>query len=118
MMSQRKEEKESQEFIAAAREMYEELARWRREHPEASFDEIAGQVTPRRRRLMGKLMGQLACHQGYGEVIEGLACPDCGAAMIYKGKPKRGVEHLEGETELRRAYYYCAQCEAGLFPPG
>lgn len=117
-MSQSREEKEQAEFIRAASEMYEELRRWRREHPEASFDEIAGQVTPKRRKLMGQLLGQLACQEGDGEVIEGLVCSDCGQRMSYKGRPKRGVAHLEGETELVRAYYYCAQCEAGLFPPG
>lgn len=117
MSQQGKEEKERAEFMRAASEMYEELRGWRREHREANFDEIAGQVTPRRRKLMGKLLAQLACQAGDGEVIEGLACPDCGQRMIYKGKPKRGVEHLEGEADLVRAYYYCAQCEAGLFPP-
>jgi hypothetical protein len=29
------------------------------------------------------------------------------------------VEHyLEGELELKRAYYYCSRCAAGIFPPG
>lgn len=113
-----KEEKERAEFLAAATEMYEELQRWRGKHPGASFDEIAAQVTPKRGELMGKVMGQLACQGGDGEMIEGLECPDCGQQMIYKGKPKRGVAHLEGELELARAYYYCAHCEDGLFPPG
>ncbi len=117
-MSLSKEEKERQEFLGAANEMYEELRGWRRKHPEASFDEIAAQVTPRRRALMGKMMSQLALQEGDGEVVEGLACPDCGQPMLYKGKPKRGVAHLEGETELVRAYYYCTHCEDGLFPPG
>ena len=117
-MSQRKEEKEKEEFLSWAGEMYAELRAWRRQHPEASFDEIAGQVTPRRRALMGQLLGQLAIQHGDGEVIEGLSCPECGQEMRYKGKPKRGIEHLEGETKLERAYYYCAQCEAGLSPPG
>ena len=117
-MRQINEEKERAEFLQGAGEMYEELRNWRRQHPEASFDEIAGQVTPRRRELMGKLLAQLSCLAGDGEVIEGLKCVDCGQEMIYKGKPQRGVEHLEGETKLVGAYYYCAQCEAGLFPPG
>lgn len=117
-MSQANEKKERAEFLQAATEMYEEVRRWRRKHPEASFDEIAAQVTPRRRGLMGKLLVQLASQHGDGEVVEGLRCPDCGQAMTYKGRPSRDVEHLEGETKLERAYYYCAQCEAGLFPPG
>ena len=117
-MSQRQEEKEKKEFLGRAGEMYEELREWRRGHPEASFDEIAGEVTPRRRALMGQLLGQLALQHGTGEVAEGLKCPECSQEMRYKGKPKRGIAHLEGETELKRAYYYCAQCETGLFPPG
>ena len=91
-MSQSKEDKERAEFLEAASEMYEELRAWRRKHPEASFDEIAGQVTPRRRELMGKVLDQLATQQGEGEVIEGLRCPACGRGMIYKGNPKRGMK--------------------------
>ncbi len=108
-------EKEEAEFMAVVAEMYGELRQWRANHPQASFDEIAGQVTGRRRALMGQL---LARQQGDGEVVEGLSCPECGQAMSYKGTPKREVLHKEGGTELERAYYYCAQCEAGLFPPG
>ena len=115
-MSQPNVEKEREVYLAAVAEMYDELRRWREKHPEASIDEIAGQVTPRRRELMGHLMKQLARQQGDGEVIEGLPCPDCGGQLIYKGRPKRGVGRLEGETELERAYYYCAQCEDGFFP--
>ena len=117
-MSLAHQEKERAELLQMATEMYEELHWWRAKHPGASFDEIAAQVTPRRRELMGRLMAQLACQYGDGAAIEGLACPDCGEAMIYKGESGRGVEHLEGATALGRAYYYCAQCEAGLFPPG
>jgi hypothetical protein len=111
-------EKEQAEFMTAVAEMYEELRQWRANHPGASFDEIAAQVTPRRRALMGQLLKQLARQHGDGEVIEGLNCPTCGEPMSYKGTPRREVLHKEGGTELERAYYYCAQCEAGLFPPG
>lgn len=110
--------KEQAEFMAAVTEMYAELRQWRANHPEASYDEITAQVTPRRRELMGQLLGQLARQHGDGEVVEGLTCPGCGQAMSYKGRPKRDVLHKEGATELSRAYYYCAQCETGLFPPG
>jgi hypothetical protein len=111
-------EKAKAEMWQAFEQMWEELHQWREKHPEASFDEIAAQVTPRRRVLMGQLLAHLACQHGDGEVIEGLRCPDCGQAMSYKGTPRRDIEHLEGETELVRAYYYCAPCESGLFPPG
>jgi hypothetical protein len=112
-------EKEKEEFRQAMEQMYEELWVWREQHPEASFDEIAAQVTPRRRAVMAKLLKALAGQHGRGQVAEGRLCPECGGAMKYKGEAERQIEHyLEGETELSRAYYYCPQCERGLFPPG
>ena len=111
-------EKERSGFLEAVAAKYDELRQWRAQHPEASFDEIARQVTPRRRELLGQLLNQLACQHGDGEAVAGVPCPDCGKMMSYKGRPKRTVEHLEGETILERAYYCCAQCESGFFPPG
>ncbi len=111
-------QKKKEQLVETFEQMWDELNCWREKHPKASFDEIAAQVTPRRRELMGQLLAQLACQQGNGEVIAGQACPDCGQSMTYKGTPERDVAHLEGETELVRAYYYCAHCEDGFFPPG
>jgi hypothetical protein len=97
--------------------MDDELYEWREKHPDASLDEIVAQVTPRRQRLMGEWIGQLACQEGNGTVVEGLSCPCCGQVLVYKGDPPRKLEHLEGETELKRAYYYCPACQQGIFPP-
>ena len=88
--------------MAALGEIYDELRCWREKHPQASIDEIAGQITPSRREIMGQLMKQLAVQHRAGEEIEGVTCADCGRPMIYK----RGVDHLEGETGIERAYYY------------
>lgn len=118
MESQRQREEKKEQLVVQFEEMYEELYEWREEHPEASWDEIANQVTPRRQALMGEMLGQLARQHGSGQVAEGMVCEECGEVMAYKGEPQRGVAHLEGETKLRRAYYYCAHCERGIFPPG
>ena len=118
MKSQKEQVEAKERWQAQAEKMYRELYEWREEHPEASYDEIARQVTGRRQALMGELMSQLAVQHGSGEVIEGLICEKCGHALRYKGKLKREVEHLEGEAELKRAYYYCPHCESGIFPPG
>jgi hypothetical protein len=117
-MGMPKLEKEGAEFMKAVSGMYADLRQWRAQHPGASIDEIANQITPRRRELMGQLLVQLAGQHGDGEVIEGVSCPECGEAMSYKGKASRAVIHKEGEQELVRSYYYCARCQAGLFPPG
>jgi hypothetical protein len=96
--------------------MYEELTAWRAEHLEASLDEIAEQVSVRRRALMGQLLSELA--EAADERIEAPVCEQCGEAMTYKGTPVRGVVLGEGETQLARAYFHCERCESGLFPPG
>ncbi len=109
---------ERREFEQVAGQLYDELRAWRARHPEATLDEIVQQAVPRRQRLMGLLLEQLACQHGRGEVAEGLACEQCGRPLEYKGRQRRQVEHIEAAVELTRAYYYCPHCESGLFPPG
>jgi DNA-directed RNA polymerase subunit RPC12/RpoP len=104
-------------FLREAEAMYEELRAWRERHPEASFDEIAAQVTPQRRKLMGVLLNQLSVQHGDGRYAEG-TCPTCGERMEASGQRGRQVAHPEGETELERAYHRCPECDSGLFPPG
>jgi hypothetical protein len=116
--SQGQRERDKEQWLGKAEEMYDELYEWREKHTGASFDEIGNRVTPRRRALMGELVRQLALQHGSGEVVEGLNCEKCGKALKYKGKPGRGVDHLEGEAQLERAYYHCPECEGGIFPPG
>jgi hypothetical protein len=81
-------------------------------------DQIASQVTPLWRMLIGELLEHLAGQHGSGRVAEGMRCEVWGEVMEYKGEAKREVEHLEGESQLKRAYYYCSRCAAGIFPPG
>ena len=116
MSQARSEEEKEAEFLQAAATMYKRLQEWRSQNLDASFDEIADQVTPQRRELMGVLLKQLA--EAADEKVQAPACEKCGQEMVYKGTPGRGVVHGEGETGLERAYYHCADCESGLFPPG
>lgn len=114
----RGEGKEKEAFVAGATQMYEELRAWRRAHPQASFDEIAAQVTQRRQVLMGELLTALAIQEGKGELLEERTCPSCGQTLHYKGEKVRGVLHPEGESHLARGYHHCDQCGQGIFPPG
>ena len=118
MKSQEQREQDKRRWQAKAEEMYDQLSEWRERHAEASFDEIGRQVTVRRRELMSELMSQLALQHGSGQEVEGLICEGCGRELTYKGQQRRGVEHLEGEARLKRAYYHCAHCAGGIFPPG
>lgn len=111
-------EKQREAFLAAAGALYDEVSEWRRSHPEASFDEIVGQVKPKRRALMGELLMMLALQGGDGAVAEGYRCAQCGEVMRHKGQLKRSVVHGEGDSRLTRTHYYCAGCQSGVFPPG
>lgn len=110
-----REEQEKAEFLRAAEAMYERLQKWRSQNLDASFDEIADQVTPQRRELMGVLLKQLA--ETADEKVHAPRCEQCGREMVYKGTPSREIVHREGETGLERAYYHCPDCASGLFPP-
>lgn len=116
MGTMKSEARRQQEFVAAAEAMYVRLREWRAAHLEASFDEIGNQVTQERQRLMALLLGELAVQPE--EVLVGVAvCSQCGKEWVAKGKQVRGVSHLEGEVRLVREYYYCDECQSGLFPP-
>jgi hypothetical protein len=106
-----------EELVAQVEAMADELYDWRQAHPEASLDEIAAQVTPRRRRLMGEWLARLACLDGNGTAVAGVACARCGQPMVYKGDPARTQENLEGDIRLNRAYYHCPACHEAFFPP-
>lgn len=104
-------------FLREAEAMYEELRGWREANPQASFDEIAEQVTPRRRALMGELLGELAKQEGDGRYAR-VVCEECGEEMEASGRRSREVIHSEGEVRLERAYHHCGECGRGFFPPG
>jgi len=118
MSSDRQKAVSKEQLLEQFGTMYDKLCAWREAHPEASFDEIASQVTPQRRGLIGEVMVQLVLQHGSGQVAEGIVCEACGGMMVYKEEPERDVEHLEGESHLKHAYYYCAHCKSGIFPPG
>jgi hypothetical protein len=55
---------------------------------------------------------------GAAELAARPNCPQCQAKMKYKGKRRRRIVTESGEVEVERAYYHCAACGQGIFPPG
>lgn len=45
-------------------------------------------------------------------------CSLCGEPLENKGKRRKQVVSLRGETVIERTYYQCQQCQRGYFPPG
>jgi uncharacterized protein with PIN domain len=44
-------------------------------------------------------------------------CPMCGGKLENKGKRRKQIVSLRGETEIQRTYYQCQCCNRGYFPP-
>jgi hypothetical protein len=43
-------------------------------------------------------------------------CPGCGQPLRARGKAERTVETMVGALTLSRPYFYCVQCQQGVFP--
>ena len=106
------------EFETEALGLYDQMVAWRREHPQASFDELAARVQPERKKLMGRLLEELAVQEIEKEQWQGQSCAECGGKLENKGRRKKRVVHSEGEASLERPYYHCQSCGSGFFPLG
>ena len=100
MGRKRSQERSQEEFRDSAGEMHERLWSWRREEPEASFDEIMERVGQEREAMMRPLLEELAAEAGKGEVE--VSCPECGGGVENKGKKVKTVQHREGTVEVKR----------------
>ncbi len=96
----------------------DEVLAWNEDRPQATLSEIEDHVRLKRRELMSQVLRDLLLQHGSGYELAGMKCPDCGEAMVYKGQPGVTLETREAPSRIRRAYYYCPACQAGLFPPG
>src|SRR5690606_11996985 len=106
-------------FLEEAARIYEELEAWYDGHREARFGEIEAEASKRRRELMGTTLARLINGRDTGMQVEAPKCEQCGEAMVFEGYCGWGIEGLEGESRLERAYYVCPQCKGQtIFPPG
>ena len=105
-------------FETEALGLYDQLAAWRREHPQATFDELAAHVQVERKKLMGQILEELAVQEIEKEQWQEQICPECGGKLENKGMREKRVVHSEGEARLERPYYYCKPCGRGFSPLG
>jgi hypothetical protein len=70
------------------------------------------------REIQNRVLQRLVEAKQVGPASERPVCERCQQPMNYKGQHRRRVVTEDGEIEVERAYYYCATCREGLFPPG
>jgi len=81
----------------------------------SEMERLVGQAG---REIQNRVLQRLVETKQAREESERPVCGRCQQPMSYKGTQRRRVVTEEGEIEVERAYYYCATCREGLFPPG
>lgn len=62
-----------------------------------------------RQRVLREVLGE--------QEEQAMTCPDCGGRLRNKGKHRKRLVTVRGETDVERSYYQCEACGKGVFPP-
>jgi len=110
---------------AASEAVARELAEWRRAHPKATFTEIETAVFEVIQRLQVRALEQVVHASTSADLAaqpeeDRPHCPTCKAVLEPRGRQRRTIRPARQRIslELHRSYAVCAECGAGLFPPG
>src|SRR5260370_33920898 len=102
-----------------------ELRAWREAHPKASLSQIEDAVFEAMQRLQARALQQVVLASAVADVAaqpvaERPTCPTCGGRLEPRGRPRRTIRpaRQRAPLDLDRSYAVCADCGAGLFPPG
>lgn len=98
-----------QEVMKQIMEKAQEALEWSKSHPGSTLRELEEQVQKAVNAIRKELMEAAVAQQGVGKPEE--AHCSCGGEWVFKG-------YKQGSIRVRRAYYVCNRCGAGIFPPG
>jgi uncharacterized protein with PIN domain len=104
-------------LMAQAEAVVNELLDWTEQSKDPTLTEIEDVVLVLRQRLGRHLTETALESQEQAEPLQFPACPKCHQPMPPKGHKTKKVVTATGEVDMVRSYFYCPQCERGLFPP-
>jgi len=104
-------EKVLEEITQSARELLE----WSEANPGCTLGELEEKVKAWKGRAVVKVLEAAVALQGEG-VWAQERC-SCGGKWVFQGYRERQVMTSQGVIKVRRAYFTCDGCKAGLFPP-
>lgn len=107
---------------ALSYEIVSGMREWNVHHPDATLTEIEQALDERWYRLRARMLQDLACEREaaswQASPAERPTCPDCGRALIRRGRQPRQLKtHGNHTLTLTRSYGYCPSCKKGHFPP-
>ncbi len=104
-------------------ELETELTAWRRQHPQATLQEIEQDLDARLARVRAQWLGDLAQASSATDwrqapPTEHPVYPDCGTRVQPRGKQTRhSTTYGDHPITLERQYGICPTCGTGLVPP-
>jgi len=114
----RTDEQVKARLLEQAESVIDELLDWKNATSEPNLTQIEERVLELRKQF-GKAMAREAIEaQEAKQLACGPACPKCEQEMRYKGQKRVTPQTWVGHVRFERGYYYCEECEVGLFPPG
>jgi len=106
------------DLMQQAEVLVEELLDWNEQTDEPTLTQIEEVILKLRQRLSEQMGLAVIESQEATRPAPSPRCPTCQDEMHYKDMKDNTVESRIGQLALRRGYYYCETCRAGLFPPG
>lgn len=106
----------TQEVVQQMSHLLESVLEWSRMHPGATLLQLEEQVGKTMDQLRTQLMAAAVAQQGTG-AYPSEPCR-CGGRWVFEGYREREVMTTQGSIRIRRAYFTCDRCGAGIFPPG
>ena len=91
---------------------------WQAAHPRATMEELEVEILQLRQEFGAQLARILLEHREATHPVPGPRCAQCGREMQYKGDKPLHPRTTLGDLAIKRSYYYCSECDQGVFPPG
>ena len=101
--------------VRGTKEMLDEMCAWGKALPQATLDEVAGNLAHLRRELLGESLRKFLLQQGDGS-YKAEICPERGQKTKSNGR--RTALHAEKEAKAKRTHRLCPDCRPGTPPPG
>ena len=104
-------------------EASEEVSRWRKKHPKATFSEIENSVDEELAKIRADMIQDLIQEselQDFKTLPQEKRpkCPVCGNMLASNGQQSRDlITSHEQVVEVKRSKGYCKTCRVSYFPP-
>jgi len=111
-------EEKKEQMMARLEKVVDELIDWEERNETPNLTQIEDIVLKVRREIGEEMTEEVLSRVSAKTPVPGPACPKCGKEMRLKGEYRKQIESRTGEVEYERSYYFCPECDEGLFPPG